>query len=290
MSLEVLAAVIGVVGAIFAGLIPFYLQHRRERKKERKSREVKVDRITDPDHPDIAIAMRLFERRIPDEERDSPDDIIRWLREVRDETRRGVCKLVDYFLIARIADNVAGFAYFQFYPDYSLAFFSYLVVDDTIPEARECQVSTRLLQEAVTHLFKGRLECNGVVLEVDEPKVLHGKKKATAAARIRHFQTLSRQLGFPLKTVSIDYTQPRLLVDGSLHELPMRLMYAIKTPAIEPRRLTKSETTDLLRFLSEAIYGDHFEHRVDLYQEYRRYLRTWFENHITRISDVIELQ
>jgi hypothetical protein len=289
MSLEILAAIIGVTGAILAGLIPIFIQLRRQTKKERKSREVTVHRINDPSHPDIAIALRLFERRIPDEERDSPDDIIRWLREVQDETRRGVCKLLDFFLIARIADNVAGFAYVQFYPVYSLGFFSYLVVDDKIPEARECHVSTKLLQEIVKHLFKDKIECKGVVVEVDEPEVLQGKKKMVAAARIRHFQTLSRQLGFPLKTVSIKYTQPRLSVDGSLQEFPMRLMYAIKSPSIEPRRITKAEANYLLKFFSEAIYGDHFEHRVDLDQEYRHYLQSWYHKHASRIPDVVDL-
>jgi hypothetical protein len=289
MSSPILVALIGATATIVATSITLLVQARRQRKKALKGRKVKVGRITDPGAPDVAVALRLFERCIPSEERDSPDDIVRWLVEVQGETREGICKLSDFFLVAHVGDRLAGFAYLQFYPSFSLGYFSYLVIDTDISEARECHVSTALLQNAHRLLFKGKLDCKGIILEVDEPAVLDGKDKARAAARIRHFQTLSRQLGFPLKTVSLGYLQPCLSIDANSEGYPMRLMYAVRDPSTEPSRITKKEMIQILRFLSDAIYGDHFAHRVDWDQKYRSYLASWREKLVQGIGEVVDL-
>lgn len=288
MSLELLGLIVAVIAGIVVPLALWLLTNRSERNRKLRSRIVNVKWVQDPKDPDVAVALRLFERRIPYQERDSPDDIVRWLYEVQDETKRGVCELKDFFLIARIGEDVAGFAYLQFYPAYSLAFFSYLVVEDRIP-AKECHVSTKLLQEINKLLFNRNLNCEGVVVEVDEPEILKGHQKTKAEARIKRFQTLSRQLNFPLKNVLIPYFQPRLSVDDKLQQHPMRLMFAIPNPSSEPRRITKHETMEILRFLSEAIYGDHFAHRADFDQRYRSYLKSWYNSFASKIPEVVEL-
>lgn len=100
----------------------------------------------------------------------------------------------------------------QVYPSTSLAFFSYLVVDDRVPEARYCKVSTELLRQ-VRRLIARSGQCRAVLLEVDEPHVLQGPRARQAAARIRHFKALARMAGCPLKSLSIDYLQPRLSLE-----------------------------------------------------------------------------
>lgn len=213
-------------------------------------------------------ALRLYERRIPQNERDEFDDIIRWLHEVRDETKRGVCKLQDYFLVAKVGDDLAGFAYVQFYPQASLAFFSFLVVDDLIPGARYCRVSTELLRQ-VRMLLEQSGRCRAIVLEVDEPDVLTGPESREAAARIRHFKALGRMAGCPLKSVRMSYVQPGLQPSASgSSEIRLRLMYAALKPDREPDRLHKRDVGDLLDFLSGCVYGDHFEHRADFDSSY----------------------
>jgi hypothetical protein len=290
VSIPILAALITAGATISATLLTLAIQAGRQRKKRHQARKVTVERISDASDPDVAIALSLFERRIPDEERDSPEDIVRWLREVQNETREGICKLADFFLIGRVRDEVAGFAYLQFYPAFSLAYFSYLVVDDKIPEAKECHVSTAMLERATDLILRSKSRCYGIVLEVDEPELLQGEPKRRAEARIRRFQLLSRQLRFPLKTLAIDYFQPRLSLAQETKEQQMRLMYAVPNPSIEPSRITKKEAARILSFLGDAIYGDHFEHQVELDQMYRNYLISWRENIISGIPDVVDLK
>lgn len=218
-------------------------------------------------------------QRIPDEERDSPDDIIRWLQEVQGETKRGVCKLIDFFVVAHIGEAVAGFAYAHFYPAFSLAFFSYLVVDDKIRDAAERGVSRELIGEIANQL--SRLKCKGVVAEVDKSQV---------EALVKHFRPLSRQRLFPLKKVSISYWQPPLSVDDKLQEHPLQLVYAV--PSRDLHVITKDEMISILRFISEAVYGDQFEppaYPVYIDQKYKSVLNSWCENLVRKLPNGVNL-
>lgn len=259
MDVALWAAIIGAIAALAAAILPKLVEGIRERRREARHRAVTVAQIQDPAHPDVFRALTLYERRIPAAEQDDLDDIVRWLGEVQEESKRGVCKLEDYFLVARAGGDLGGFAYIQAYPSTSLAFFSYLVVDDGVPEARYCRVSTELLRQA-RRLIARSGRCRAVVLEVDEPTALRGPRARLAAARIRHFRALARMAGCPLKSLSIDYLQPRLSLEESGNtEVPMRLMYAPLGAAREPRRLHKRDVTEILDFLATCIYGDHLE-------------------------------
>jgi hypothetical protein len=283
------AAIIGAIAVLAAAVLPKIVERIQERRRDTSLRSVSVARIQHHADPDVFRALRLYERRIPATERDDLDNIVRWLQEVQDESRRGVCKLEDYFLVARAGGDLAGFAYIQSYPTASLAFFSYMVVDDFVPEARYCRVSTELLQQ--THRLLARSgRCRAVVLEVDEPTVLRGPRARQAAARIRHFKALARMAGCPLKSLSIDYYQPRLAVGQSGEaEVQMRLMYSPFHAARDPRRLHRRDVAEILDFLATCIYGDHFEHNLELDRAYREYLNDWKARMIQAVPEVVEL-
>lgn len=285
MDVALTAALIGAAAALLAAAVPRLV----ERHERHRGRQVTVRHIADPGDPDVAVALRLLERRLPPSERDEPEDIVRWMLEVRDEKRRGVCQLEDYFLVGRVGDDVAGFAYVQYYPSAALAFYSYLVIDETIPEARECHVSTALLRSARKALFGLMSRCRGVVLEVEEPEILRGRSARTAAARIRHFRTLARSVGIPLKEVGIDYRQPRLRVSQAESEDRMRLMYAPRRWIGEPRALSRNDVADILTFLAEQVYGDQFEHEMNTNSRYREYLYSWKKNLLSQTPGVVPL-
>lgn len=291
MEVALWTAIIGAMAALLAAVLPKVLEWIRERRREARQRSVAVKRIQDPADPDVFRALQLYERRIPPTERDDLDDIVRWLQEIQAETKRGVCKLKDYFLVAHAGEDLAGFAYVQFYPTASLGFFSYLAVDDSVPEARYCRVSTELVRH-VCELLTRTGRCRGVVLEVEEPEAIRGPRARQAAARIRLFKALARMGGCALKSVRIPYVQPRLAIskESGGSEKRLRLMYTPFRPTHEPRRLHKRDVEDLLDFLASGIYGDHFEHRKDLDAVYRDYLQEWKARLLQSVPEVVELE
>lgn len=220
---------------------------------------------------------------------DRPEVIIRWLREVHAEREAGVCKLDDYFMVAKIANQIAGFAYAQYYPAFKLAFFSYLVVNDQIPEARACKVSAEIAKELKKHLFGSWSKCLGVVAELDEPATLEGAEKRHAAGRIKHFRQLAAIAGCSFGAIQVEYHQPKLTTEPGPPEVRMRLMFAPRQGWRHPRRLTRSDVERIFRFLAEAIYGDHFENRLDLDRAYRAYLTDWAVRHCESLPPAIDL-
>ena len=246
VSVALWAAVISAIAVVAAAILGKLIESILDRRRAAQHRSVTVAQIRDPGHADVFRALRLYERRIPAAQRDDLDDIVRWLREVQEESKRGVCKLEDYFLVARVGDDLAGFAYLQAYPSTSLAFFSYLVVDENVPEATFCKVSTELVRQARRLIVRsGR--CRAVLIEVEKPASLRGPGAHKAAAQIRHFKALARMVGCPLKSLDIDYLQPRLsLEESGKAEVPMRLLYASLNAACEPRRLHKRDVTEIL--------------------------------------------
>jgi hypothetical protein len=289
MDVALWAAVIGAIAALVAAVLPKVVERIQESSREARDRSVTVARLEDPAHPEVLLALRLYERRIPAAQRDDLDDIVRWLHEVHEETKRGDCKLDDYFLVARAGGDLAGFAYIQSYPSRSLCFFSYLVVDDKVPEARYCRVSTELLKQA-RRLIARSGQCRAVVLEVDEPNVLRGPRARQAAARIRHFKALARMAGCPLKSLSIEYFQPRLSLQHNTREVRMRLMYAPVDAGREPRRLHRRDVTEILDFLATCVYGDYFEHKPDLDRAFREYLSDWQRRILLGVPEIVELE
>jgi hypothetical protein len=77
---------------------------------------LRVRRIEDPHDPYLQQALDLNER-IPENERNSSEDIVRWLCEIKLETAEGRCKFQDYPLVALVKKKVVALLSAQFYPE-----------------------------------------------------------------------------------------------------------------------------------------------------------------------------
>ncbi|HWA28609.1 MAG TPA: hypothetical protein VG734_23370 [Lacunisphaera sp.] len=257
---------------------------------KRTRRGIRVRQITQAADPDGLAALELLARRIPEHERDSAEDILRWFREVDHETKRGTCRLQDYFLIGAVRDHVAGFAYVHYYPLRRMAFFSYLVVDDEIPEARDCYVSTAILSKLVRELARGRNPCRQIVTEVESPDALRGPAALRARARIKHFKMLASAAGLTLRVFDVGYSQPRVSLDiDSAKEAPMCLLCAFLADGKKISELASEEYGKVIDFLVEDIYGDQFQHDPELDRAYRSYLQTWGNRMKKRSTQPISL-
>ncbi len=239
--------------------------------------KVVIERVQDPDSPDLLLALKLYRRRIPEEEGDPAEDIVRWIQEAKDEARQGIAVNNDFFLIAKIGSTVCALIYFHYSPTAKWAFMSYLVVDDMFPLAQHYQVSTTLLREFRRMLVEDLPGCRGFVTEVDprhytKIKGRHNKVR-DATIKIVYFQKLAQKVGFELRALGdVPYTQPDLSPSTDVGaERPMLLMYARVGAQQNVGDLMCEEVEQILSFIYDDVYREDFCHDEALDKKYQAY-------------------
>jgi hypothetical protein len=277
-----IATIVGAAAAVVGLFIPWLNTKLSSRKA------VVVRRISTPSDPNLLPALALYTRSIPENERDSQDDIVRWLEEVAIETKEGRCKLKDYFLVAIVGNRIAGLLYSQYYANSRLLFISFMAVDPNIHEARRCLASTALLHHMSRELHTGLKNCEGLIFEIEYSKTSNKKRDATSRARARHFRALARMQGIVVKQIEIDYKQPKLsLWDGGHSEERLHLMYGrTKSPHLSAT-VPKSEVEKVLGFLYNEIYGDAFEDDPKRDSQYRHYLTALCQRTLKHMPEMI---
>jgi nucleoside phosphorylase len=254
--------------------------------------KVTVKLVTDCTDPDVLRALELYEKRVPENERFESPDIVRWLREDQERLAAGASVALDYFLVAKIRDEVCGFILVHFYPKVQLAFVAYLVVKRGISVGGE-RVSQRLLSHVLTIFKKHKhlKNCKGFVLEVDDPTQARTKKqRMERLARIRLFSIQAAASRLCLRALDFRYHQPPLSVPvaGKKHreEVPMILMYAARVP---PKRswMTKQEVSGLLKFIFVWLYPEGFSDVPEETEAYRKYLTGLYWLRISKLPQRI---
>ncbi len=173
---------------------------------------VVVRLIRNADDPDLDAALQLYEKKIPEEERFQPSDIVRWIRDDLNTRRNQRDLPTDWFLVAKYRRRVCGFILFHYFPRRHMAFVAYMVVLNT-PGVPLNAVSSTLCG-MVSRLLKTRKElqsCTTLLLEVDDPRTASTvKKQEECLARVRRFSTLAEMQGLSMRILDIAYKQPKL--------------------------------------------------------------------------------
>lgn len=269
---------------VLAALIPLLA-----RTSKRRSR-ITVKRIQEPSDPDLLPALELYSRAIPENERDSPENIVRWLQEVQTETREGRCELVDYFLAAKASDKPIALLYAHYYPASRLLHISYLVVDGDAPEAKRCAASKALVSHMTSEVKRSLKHCHGIVFELEYQDSGSKKKTRVANGRMRHFRALARMQNIVVKEIALDYRQPKLsLWEGNYREERQHLMYARARPPHLPNSIARSEVEKVVLFLYKQIYGDHFDDDAARDAEYHQYLDRLYLKAVAKLPDPVPL-
>lgn len=252
---------------------------------------VTVERVTDPTTPRVLAALNLFTRRIPEEERFQPEDIVRWLEADQEQQRAGGDGPRDYFLIARTQSRVCGFTLVHYYPAHRLAFIAYLASEKEIAISRGT-IAAQLMQR-VAHLLETDdhlRACRGFLLEVEDPRrAADEKTRRRQLARVELFCTLAQSRGYALRALGIDYHQPLLHVPevgDRGRELPMLLMYASKN--VDPF-LPRASVEELLGFIYRELYPEGFSSVAQENDQYRAYLEEFFAEQVARLPDRVRL-
>jgi hypothetical protein len=235
---------------------------------------VVIELIRHADDPDLDAALKLYVKRIPDDQRFEASDIVRWLREDEITRRTSPGTPTDWFLIARLRRRVCGFILLHYYPSTQLALLAYMVVANTPGVPFDAVSGT--LSSGVCHLLKKRKElrgCKGFVLEVEDPRKEKNKRKqAECLARIRRFCTLAEMQGFSLRAFDIDYKQPRLSIDDiNSVERPMLLLSARNRQGPFNRDVQREEVKEVLSFIYTRVYPEGYSTDYSENQSYRKY-------------------
>jgi hypothetical protein len=249
--------------------------------------------IEDFRHNDLEHAFDLYTQRIPADERFEPTDIIRWLRQSQQQAKDRTNASGDYFLTAKSGRRVCGFILFHYYYKERLAFFAYFAVAKGKHLSDGHDLAARSLMAQANRLFSKRRElmnCEGFVLEVDDPRRAESKKVATERlARIRRFCMLAEAQGFTLRAFDIDYKQPRLNhINDNSSEKTMLLMYARNGSQLSKSSVALREVRKLLKFIYLTVYPESYSEIDEENKVYRLYLKNLYSQEAEALSQPVQ--
>jgi hypothetical protein len=232
--------------------------------------------ITHADDADLSSALDLYKRRIPDDQRFEPADIIGWISDdlvARRHLSPGAP--TDWFVVAIYKRRICGFVLFHFYPKVRMAFFAYMVVAHTpgIP----VDIVSNTLCARVVLLLRRRRElrgCKTIAMEVEDPrKQTSERMRDESLARVRRFCTLAQMRGFSLRAFDFDYKQPKLSTDdpdGTEHQL--LLLSAKMVPSLEPSAdQLRTDVAEMVSFIYTSIYPEGYSADPEETRLYRNY-------------------
>lgn len=268
--------------SIISGIAPRIF----DRITSKITNQIVVRFVNDPDNRYLSEALKLYDSRIPEEDRVEAAEIVRWLREEKEAKKTGIFRAKEFLSIATINNKVCGVMCFCYYFSSKIAFIEYLVVDRL---DKDHEVSFKLLKKAARLIKKGK--CESVLIEVDHPDDANSEsERQKRKARIRHFKWLAQQQGISLKVLDFHYKQPCLTIDAKIgREKPLLLMYAKLNGDVIGKSLQKDEVKELLLFLYKDVYGDTFEFDVDPEQNefYKNYLSTLLRSSVIDLPDKV---
>jgi hypothetical protein len=262
-----------------------------DRIERRFLNPIVVHRVTDPQSADLLAAMELYDHRIPDEQRFESADIIRWLREDREQQRLRSDGPRDYFLVAKFRKKVCGFSLFHFYGTQSLVFFAYMVA------AKGPGTPSRISESLISYVAKmirkePLIRCKGFVLELEDPRsgTIRSETKYSLA-RIRLFCKLAETCGFTLRAVDVPYLQPPLSHSMSSHDAQEQLLLMCAYPGDNGTRSTmpKEELISLLEFIYLELYPEGYSADIEESEQYRRTCQAALERLTAQLPDTVRM-
>ncbi|HKR12832.1 MAG TPA: hypothetical protein VJT15_12305 [Pyrinomonadaceae bacterium] len=247
--------------------------------------QIHVEHVVNADNDDFHAALELYHQRIPHSEQFEIPDIVRWIREGSEQVEGSHLRNRDFCLIAKQNDDVCGMMIFHYFPKHRLVFIGYLVSasEYSATTPREA-VASKLLAKFKTFLKESLKDCEGILLEVDQPLTATTPRELTKRlARIRLFCVLANSLGFYLRAFDMDYRQPPLSLGQLDDNVPMLLMFTDPRTSAAASKMNASLVRKLLKFVYTEMYPDRYSDNDD---ENRRYARALKRFSATRLKTI----
>lgn len=247
--------------------------------------------VSQSNDKDFNQLLHIYEQLIPENERNSPEDIIRWLDEYNIKRKDLAHTLEEYWLIGKIEGRAVSCLYFQYYTDTKLVFISYYGVDKNAQEKHH--LATGVMLEFFQKKIRKQLsQCEGIVYETECPAPEDSKEtKRRKKARIELFNAYAKKLGFTAYQLDIDFIQPRLDVqkDSFFNEEHMALSYIPFKTSSRVQSLKKQEVLKILYFVYCQAYGDSYMNDEEEDKQYRAYMASILEYYEATLPDEVKL-
>jgi hypothetical protein len=252
-----------------------------------------VERIFDPNHPDMEGFFKIFRETITnDNERETDEEVRRYMQEYL-ETRKNPDRDYDeILLIAKVNSQVVAYTYLNYYQKHHLLFLNYL--GSNRQDKSLSEHTTKALIEALQYLYLKELpQCKGLLYEIDATDpALTKEENDHRKARRRLFSGLVRKLGLKDYKIPINYIQPKVsILDGSsFEEVPMLLMYVPMSNSSNRTVLTKDELTSIIETTYLEWYGDIYESDPETQEQYLAYLEQIVSRFVNALPDRVALE
>lgn len=266
-----------IVAALPGILWAWYEVRRRREEAERAAKKspcsVNAYAATDPADPWLHEALKLYqsERRIPDDEKTTSLDMVRWVREERDKSwiARLYCR--DDLIVSVVEGKAVGLLHLTHYVLSRMAFVSYVVAKTPSSES-PC---THALLDCMGRVLRGRRpRCRIALAEIDDPEATNSPvERAMRKARLRLFRSLATAQGSELRLLDVPYVQPCLDPECSGSEIPLLLLVFWIGRHGPPRTISRANAVRIVRTVYELVYGDSFLNSQAVSRKYRVYLR-----------------
>jgi hypothetical protein len=281
-----LSTIITAAATIAAPFFIYIFAKFLKSESRKRLSKIRVKRINHENDPDLEKALDFYcdADFIPANERDDRGEIVRWIREIRDETEQGIAALIDYFLIAKGKGNICGILYAHYYLKSKMLFISYLIASTKYSERKDKirGISSELLRYIKKRFKKELKDCRGIVFELRLDK--HFESKSAL------FSGFAQQLEIPIRRIMINYVQPKVsLWNGSGIE-EMAIYYGRIGRIFDREYLPRGEVIEILDFLYDEIYGDQFSTIESKDRQYKDHLRELYNKTILQLPENVPIK
>lgn len=222
-----------------------------------------VSAISRTDSPDLQAFIEIYERRIPEQDRVSNDDIIRWVGRSGRNHHKG---REDYTLVAKHNGEVLAIAKVMFSRNKRLCFVAYLAAKGSTRKSsgtNERLAVAKLVRWIATRIKKQKTKA--VVFEV---------AAGTSQAKLRKFREYAVVHDRACCRMELQYVQPDMESTTTESERQMNLLYVGYGTGTGEGTCSLLDAMEVLDFLYSDIYYETFllRNASDESNRYRDYL------------------
>ncbi|HMT08641.1 MAG TPA: hypothetical protein PKA82_11605 [Pyrinomonadaceae bacterium] len=262
--MEVVMPIVGVVGAILAGIATSFIYDRKIKD------HVSIRRIVNSRHDDAAGLVKLYLQHFKKKSDYTEEDMWEYLHQQEVPIENRPIRVEDFFLVAKYHGEVIGFLICAFYPDRRKAIIPYYAIDSSVTSLAQTNAS-RKLRKAIRKLLIKR-SCRYLFFDVERPFTNLPKEELNIRKkRIRRFRMDAETAGLHAYAINFDYKTPKITIDPGAASTKLTLMVVPITDKLSSP-ISRQDLMGFLRFIYLDCYGDIYELSDPRHTKYHAHL------------------
>ncbi len=279
--MEVVMPIVGVVGAIVAGIVTSLIYDRKIKDR------VSIKRVENSLDDDAAGLVKLYLEHFKKKSDYTEEDMWEYLHQPEVPKENRPIRVEDFFLVAKYHGEVIGFLICAFYPDRRKAIIPYYAIDQNTPGLAQTNAS-RKLRKTIRKLLIKRT-CRYLFFDVERPfanlprEELNLRKK-----RIRRFRMDAETAGLHAYAINFDYKTPKITIDpGAASTKLMLMVVPIVDKLSSP--ISRQDLMGFLRFIYLDCYGDIYELSDPRHAKYHAHLSQQLVSQEKTLPETVDL-